>query len=114
MKKVILASLFAAAVCGNAIASDGGVFVDTETVTTRISANKDTTTYTTYNAPRRAVVATSRPCARTAVAAPVRVKTHTEVIDHYQVYQPVTVYQPVGTYSQRRVIESPRPCGCGK
>lgn len=112
MKKAVLASLFAAAVCGNAIASDGGVYYESETVTTRVSANADSTT---YRAPRRVVVAQSRPCTRTTVtAAPVRVKTYTEVIDHYQVYQPVTVYQPVGTYAQRRVIESPRPCGCGK
>ncbi len=111
MKKAILASLFAVAVCGTAIASDGGVYYESETVTTRVSANTDTTT---YRAPRRVVVAKSRPCTRTAMAKPVRVKTYTEVIDHYQVYQPVTVYQPVGTYAQRRIVESPRPCGCGK
>ena len=55
-----------------------------------------------YHTPRvhSAVV---RPCAN-RVAEPVRVKTHTEVIDHYQVYQPVTVYKPMGTQIQRRVI----------
>ena len=36
-----------------------------------------------------------RPCAK-KVAKPVRVKTHTEIIDHYQVYQTVTVYKPMG------------------
>ncbi len=109
MKKAILASVIAATVCGAAHASDGGVYYETETVTRNVSMN----TNTAYTAPRRAVVTVARPCARTA-AAPVRVKTYTEVIDHYQVYQPVTVYQPVGNYAQRRVIESARPCGCGK
>lgn len=114
MKKAILVSLFAATVCGAAVASDGGVYYETETVNKHVSVKMDTTTYDAgaYVAPRRTVVAT-RPCTRVA-AAPVRVKTYTEVIDHYQVYQPVTVYQPVGAYAQRRVIESARPCGCGK
>ena len=44
-----------------------------------------------------------RTCAK-KVAKPVRVKTHTEIIDHYQVYQPVTVYKPMGTQIQRRVV----------
>ena len=114
MKKAILVSLFAATVCGTAVASDGGVYYETETVTQNVSVKMDTTTYgaDTYVAPSRTIVAV-RPCAR-AAAKPVRVKTYTEVIDHYQVYQPVTVYQPVGAYAQRRVIESARPCGCGK
>ncbi|MCM1294696.1 MAG: hypothetical protein NC311_03985 [Muribaculaceae bacterium] len=112
MKKAILVSLFAIVACGGAFASDGGVYYESETVSTRVVANASTAT---YGAPRRTVVSASRPCARRAVAvAPVRVKTYTEVIDHYQVYQPVTVYKPVGAYAQRRVIESPRPCGCGK
>ncbi len=55
-----------------------------------------------YNVPRARNV-TPRPCKR-QVAEPVRVKTHTEVIDHYQVYQPVTTYKPVGTEIQRRVV----------
>ncbi len=46
----------------------------------------------------------ARPCMRQPVAQPVRVKTHTEVIDHYQVFQPVTVYRPIGTQIQRRVV----------
>lgn len=114
MKQAILVSLFAAAVCGTAVASDGGIFYETETVNKHISVKMDTTKYdaNTYVAPSRVVVA-ARPCARVA-AKPVRVKTYTEVIDHYQVYQPVTVYQPVGAYAQRRVVESARPCGCGK
>ena len=55
-----------------------------------------------YNVPRARNV-TPRPCKR-QVAEPVRVKTHTEVIDHYQVYQPVITYKPVGTEIQRRVV----------
>jgi len=115
MKKAILASVIAAVVCGTAHASDGGVYYETETVTKNVSMNVDTATYrdNAYTAPRRVVVSNARPCTRT-VAAPIRVKTYTEVIDHYQVYQPVTVYQPVGAYAQRRIIESARPCGCGK
>lgn len=57
----------------------------------------------TYSAPRVHNVVVRRPYV-SHVAEPVRVKTHTEIIDHYQVYQPVTVYQPVGTQIQRRVI----------
>lgn len=112
MKKFVFASLFAIAVCGNANASDGGVYIETETVTKHVSMNANSDTYV---APRRIVAKRARPCARVAAMGnPVRVKTYTEVIDHYQVYQPVTVYKPVGTYAQRRVIEKPRACGCGK
>ena len=46
-----------------------------------------------------------KPCTKRAAAQPVRVKTHTEVIDHYQVYQPVTMYKPMGTEIQRRIIK---------
>ena len=53
-----------------------------------------------------------RPCAQ-KVAEPVRVKTHTEVIDHYQVYQPVTVYKPMGTQIQRRVVPVVHCNKCG-
>ena len=47
-----------------------------------------------------------KPCAKhPTMAKPIRVKTHTEVIDHYQVYQPVTMYKPMGTEIQRRIIK---------
>ncbi|MCL2538253.1 MAG: hypothetical protein FWF34_01505 [Alphaproteobacteria bacterium] len=45
------------------------------------------------------------PCAQRA-AAPVRVHTHSEVINHYAVYQPVTVYQHVGNTSERQVVRN--------
>lgn len=61
-----------------------------------------------FTAPR-AQKSESRPCAK-RVAEPVRVKTHTEIIDHYQVYQPVMVYKPMGTQIQRRVVPA-KPCG---
>ena len=51
-----------------------------------------------------------RPCVRKA-AEPVRVKTHTEIIDHYQVYQPVTIYRPMGIEIQRKVVPAE---SCGK
>ncbi len=115
MKKVILSGLAAALVCVSANASDGGLYLDTERVETRSQQYVDSDVYTArqYVAPR-AVVDIPRPCAYSA-GNPFSVKTHTEVIDHYQMYQPVVTYMPAGTYSQRRVVENPRPrCGrCG-
>lgn len=116
MKKMLLTVLLAC-VCGGAVASDY-TYTETETTTTWESVN--------YNAPCRACdggcnhrYASSRdvrPCAArraTVSHQPVRVKTHTEVIDHYQVYQPVTVYKPMGTEIQRRVVPA-QPCKtCG-
>ncbi len=101
MKKIIFSGLFAAMVSVSTNASDGGAYIETETYTNHISYNA-APVYVNETAP--AVV--SRPCAN---AQPVRVKTHTEVIDHYQVYRPVTVYQPAGTYSERRVVAK-EPC----
>ena len=100
MKKTILTSLFAAMVCATANASDGGLYTETETYTNRVRYNTSTVTYA---APAQPAVAAA-PC--NSCAQPVRVKTHTEVIDHYQVYRPVTVYEPAGTYSERRVVRN--------
>ena len=105
MKKTILSGLMAGLFCVAAQASDGGLFVE-ETVNTRTDFRVETVNYA--NAPRRAVVEQPRPCTH-ACGTPVSVKTHTEVIDHYQMYQPVVVYQPAGTYSERRIVEQPRP-----
>lgn len=102
MKKVVLSGLFAMLVSVSANASDGGMYVETETFTNHVNVNNSVVS---VNETAPAVV--TRPCAR--VAEPVRVKTHTEVIDHYQVYRPVTVYQPAGTYSERRVVAN-APC----
>ena len=99
MKKTILTSLFAAMVAVNANASDGGLYSETETYTNRVRYN--TVEYTAPVEQRVAPVATCNSCAQ-----PVRVKTHTEVIDHYQVYRPVTVYEPAGTYAERRVVRN--------
>jgi hypothetical protein len=100
MKKTILTSVFAAMVAFGANASDGGVYTETETYTNHVRYN---TTAVNYAAPvaQRTVSAPCNSCAQ-----PVRVKTHTEVIDHYQVYRPVTVYEPAGTYSERRVVRN--------
>jgi hypothetical protein len=97
MKKTILTSVFAAMVAFGANASDGGLYSETETYTNRVRYN----TTVSYAEPRAEFVATCNSCAQ-----PVRVKTHTEVIDHYQVYRPVTVYEPAGTYSERRVVRN--------
>ena len=99
MKKTILTSLFAAMVAVSANASDGSLYSETETYTNRVHYN--TTEYAAPVAQRVAPVATCNSCAQ-----PVRVKTHTEVIDHYQVYRPVTVYEPAGTYAERRVVRN--------
>ncbi len=123
MKKSIFAGIFSIVACGGALASDGGVFTETENYTNHYSYNFDTVTYyapaPSRPAPARTIVGRrvassadlARPCPR-AAAEPVRVKTHTEVIDHYQVYQPVTVYEPVGTYTTRRVVEVPHCNRC--
>jgi len=101
MKKTILTSVFAGLVAFGANASDGGLYNETETYTNRVRYNT-TVTYTEPVAqPRVEYVATCNACAQ-----PVRVKTHSEIIDHYQVYRPVTVYEPAGTYSERRVVRN--------
>lgn len=121
MKKALLSSVIAAMFCTSAIASDGGVFTETESYTSHVSYNFDTVSMyepAPRPAPSRVIIGRrvassadlARPCARTA--APVRVKTYTEVIDHYQVYQPVTEYVPVGTYSERRIINAPHCNRC--
>ncbi|MBP5485973.1 MAG: hypothetical protein J6Y07_04700 [Alphaproteobacteria bacterium] len=99
MKKTILTGLFGAMIATSAVASDGGIYSETETYTNHVRYNTNTVTYAE---PARATVAyTCNSCAQ-----PVRVKTYTEVVDHYQVYRPVTVYEPAGVYSERRVIRN--------
>jgi hypothetical protein len=116
MKKFILFGIVAAFVSSVA---DARTYTETETRTVWESY-----TYTAPSSTRRSVVrpitqkpiVKSRPVARRATCTkqcgePVRVKTHTEVIDHYQIYQPVTQYVPAGTYATRRIIETPKKCG---
>lgn len=104
MKKMFLFSVLVMTIIAPAVAD--GVVTETETVTTVEVLDYN------YTAPRYVssaqVVPHKRPCAKRT--APVRVKTHTEVIDHYQLYQPVTVYQPVGRVSTRRIIRAPQVC----
>ena len=104
MKKILFAS-FAAAIMATSSMADG-IVTETETITTVEVLELN------YGAPRYVssaqVVPHKRPCAKTS--APVRVKTHTEVIDHYQLYQPVTIYQPAGRVSERRIIRAPQSC----
>ena len=101
MKKYLCAFLF---VCVAGVACADGVVTETETITT-----VEVLEYN-YVAPRYVssahVVPHKRKCAN-----PIRVKTHTEVIEHYQLYQPVTVYQPVGRVTERRVVRAPMACG---
>jgi hypothetical protein len=106
MKKCLIVGLCAAMVLGPASAAVK--YTETETVVTveRVSVNRGCC------AKRFASSIDVRPCARKA-AKPVRVKTHTEVIDHYQVYQPVTVYQPMGTQIERRVLPVKNCNKCG-
>lgn len=104
MKQVLFASVMAMGIVTAGMAD--GVVTETETITT-----VEVVEYS-YDTPRYVssvqVVPHKRPCAKRS--EPVRVKTHTEVIEHYQLYQPVTVYQPVGRVSQRRIIRAPQTC----
>lgn len=107
MKKTILTGLFGAFVATCAVASDGGVYSETETFTNSVRYNT-----VTYAEPAQARVAYAYANTCNSCAQPVRVKTHTEVVDHYQVYRPVTVYEPAGVYSERRVIRNNACGGC--
>ncbi len=105
MKKYLLGVLGMFMVCS--VACAGYSYTETETVTTWERVDYSVGTGCGCACDKR--FGSSRdvkPCARRAVvAAPVRVKTHTEIIDHYQVYQPVTVYKPMGTEIQRRIVK---------
>lgn len=96
MKKIMLVGLLAMFAVSPVMAD--GVYTETETVTTweRVSACPKAIRYNT--------VRDVKPCARKQAAKPVRIKTHTEVINHYQVYQPVTVYRPMGTQIERQIV----------
>ena len=99
MKKTLLVALGALFVCGAAMAY---TYTETETITTYERFGIET--QCGQGCAKRFVSSRDvKPCAKKA--QPVRVKTHTEIIDHYQVYQPVTIYKPMGTEIQRRVIK---------
>ncbi len=105
MKKILFTS-FIAMILSVPVMADG-IVTETETVTT-VEVLEYNYTALRYVSSAQ-VVPHKRPCAKRA-AAPVRVKTHTEVIDHYQLYQPVTIYQPAGRVSERRIIRAPQSC----
>ena len=94
MKKTLLFGMLVCLASAGAAVADCK-YTETETITT-------VEVWTIENVPHGYVV--PRKKCENKSAQPVRVKTHTEVIDHYQVYQPVTIYKPVGTQVQRRVI----------
>ena len=121
MKSVLLSAIVGLGICAGAMASDNGAYTETtETYTEYVEFSIDASVERPVAAPAyttvREVRATPcsarrvrssmdvRPCdvRRVEYSAPVRVKTHTEVIDHYQLYQPVTQYVPAGVYSVRR------------
>ena len=113
MKKILFGTLSLIFACN--VANANVTYTETETVTSweRIDVvGTNGCNKSRYYSSRD--VRPTRPCApRAHVAEPVRVKTHTEVIDHYQVYQPVTVYKPVGSYTERRMVPV-KPCNkCG-
>ncbi len=107
MKKIILASLLGIFSVGAAVASDGGIY----TIETR--ETKRERLHIEVSAPVNSVRYTKPRCTHHCArpAAPVKVKTGTEIINHYAVYQPVTVYKHVGNYAQRSfVCNNTNPC----
>lgn len=117
MKK-LLSSVTFLLICGVAYA---GTYRETETYTVRENITIDTVRYNGVSKPScnyrkcnecnkcnhvASSLDLSRPCKVSKCnQQPVKVKTHTEVIDHYQIYQPVTVYKPAGTCTTRRIIK---------
>lgn len=99
MKKICGVFCALTLMAGGAMASDYK-YTETETITTweRVNVGCDAPRFVSSRDVRAV-----RPCDK-HVDAPVRVKTHTEVIEHYQVYQPVTVYRPMGTEIRRHVV----------
>jgi len=108
MKKIICSALFAV-VAGGACASDGYWNYSSPDYTARRANYINYATGSNYAVRNDArYTVPGRPCAQNC-GAPVKVKTHTEIVDHYQLYQPVLIYEPAGTYSERRVVQT-NPC----
>jgi len=104
MKKVMLSAIFAG-IMGTAVASDGGYW--------SYSSPDYYPERGSYYPVRDANPAYNVPCQKNC-GTPVRVKTHTEVIEHYQVYQPVLIYKPVGTMTESRIVrQCKQPCTDG-
>ncbi len=108
MKKILLIGACCVMACDAAMA--GVKYTETETVTIVERFYTDPVEPVRF-ASSRDVAKKSKPCAHQA--APVRVKTHSEVIDYYQVYQPVTIYKPAGVEVQRRVVPVKNCNKCG-
>ena len=109
MKKVLLFVIFGLVGTFNAFADVN--FSETETITTWENVTVVSDAGPVRYRSSRDVVA-PRPCMRATSNQPVRIKTHSEVVDYYQVYQPVTVYQPMGVQVERRFVPAHRCNKC--
>lgn len=107
MKKSLVVGVVAALFSGVAMAD----YSYTETETVVIVESFD---FAKTNACLKRPVKKYLPCAskHQKLAEPVKLKTHTEVVEHYQVLQPVTVYKPVGTEVKRYVVPAKRCDKC--
>lgn len=113
MKKILLSFVFAIALIPSAFA-----YQETETYTVYETLTIEKVTYPVHKeTPNKVMnkqdnckfissidVSKNKNCCESQ-EKPIKVKTHTEVIDHYQVYKPVTKYVPAGTYKTVRVIK---------
>ena len=100
MKKILFAVLSVLTIFGAAIA---GKYTETETIAT--------VEILTLETMPQEYIRPVKTCDK-KVQKPVRVKTHTEVIDHYQVYQPVTIYKPMGSEIKRRIVPATKCSDC--
>lgn len=106
MKKYLLVGVVAGLVSGGAMADCAYSESETVTIVETVDFVK-----TNYQVARP--VKEYRPCMKKQNAVkPIRMKTHTEVVEHYQVLQPVTVYKPAGTEVRRYVVPAKRCAEC--
>ena len=106
MKKTMLVALL---ICLGSNSVIAGKYTETQTVTV-VESIDFVKTQNYFNSPVKKIL----PCAekRQKVAEPIRLKTHTEVVEHYQVLQPVTVYKPIGTEVRHYVVPAKRCDKC--
>lgn len=99
MRKYLFAGVCACFVSGVAVADCK--YMETENVTV-IEEFDFVQTNHKFNRP----IKKYRPVVKKQqkLAEPVKLKTHTEVVEYYQVLQPVTVYKPIGTEVKRYVV----------
>lgn len=110
MKKILLFVIFGLVGTFNAFADVN--FSETETITTWENVTVVSDAGPVRYRSSRDVAMPHRPCMHAASNQPVRIKTHSEVVDYYQVYQPVTVYQPMGVQVERRFVPAHRCNKC--